>query len=55
MSQAQFDEVFQKLEKVIKEIITKQEYVNITGQKFYDKFKIEFGLCNAACCTASGS
>jgi hypothetical protein len=47
MSQAQFDEVFQKLEKVIKEIITKQEYVNITGQKFYDKFKVEFGLLSS--------
>ena len=44
MSEVQFDEVFQKLEKVIKEIISKKEYDSITGQKFYDKFKVEFGV-----------
>ena len=47
MSKAQFDEVFRKLEKVIKEIITNREYVNITGEKFYDKFKVEFGLLSS--------
>ena len=47
MSEAQFDEVFQKLEKVIKEIITKREYESITGQKFYDKFKVEFGILSS--------
>lgn len=47
MSDAQFDEVFRKLEKVIKEIITNREYVNITGQKFYDKFKVEFGVLSS--------
>jgi hypothetical protein len=34
MLEAQFDEVFKKLEKVIKEIITNREYESITGQKF---------------------
>jgi hypothetical protein len=47
MSEAQFDEVFRKLEKVIKEIITKREYESITGQKFYDKFKVEFGILSS--------
>ena len=47
MSEVQFDEVFQKLEKVIKEIITKREYESITGQKFYDKFKVEFGILSS--------
>jgi hypothetical protein len=47
MSQAQFDEVFRKLEKVIKEIITKREYESITGQKFYDKLKVEFGVLSS--------
>jgi hypothetical protein len=44
MSEVQFDEVFQKLEKVIKEIISKKEYDSITGKKFYDMFKVEFGV-----------
>lgn len=44
MSEAQFDEVFEKLEKVIKEIITKREYIDISGQQFYDKLKVEFGV-----------
>ena len=44
MSEVQFDEVFQKLEKVIKGIISKKEYDSIIGKKFYDKFKVEFGV-----------
>ena len=47
MSKAQFDEVFRKLENVIEEIITKQEYVNITGKKFYDKFKAKFNFVSS--------
>ena len=44
MTEAQFDEVFEKLERVIKDIISKKEYVSITGEKFYDKFKVEFSV-----------
>uniref|UniRef100_A0A6C0IGJ1 Uncharacterized protein n=1 Tax=viral metagenome TaxID=1070528 RepID=A0A6C0IGJ1_9ZZZZ len=44
MSEAQFDEVFKKLKEVIADIIKKKEYESITGQKFYDKFKHEFGI-----------
>ena len=47
MSETQFAEVFRKLEKVIKEIITNQEYESITGQNFYDKFKLEFGILSS--------
>jgi hypothetical protein len=44
MSEAQFDEVFKKMKKVISDIITNNECETITGQKFYDKFKVEFGV-----------
>jgi|LauGreDrversion4_2_1035121.scaffolds.fasta_scaffold46921_2 hypothetical protein len=43
MSEAQFDEVFSNLKKVIIDIIKNKECETITGEKIYNKFYDKFG------------